>query len=138
MQPGSLAARLCKLLSRGAACANAESGAATCTLQAESSSNASTASAGWTGLCLHLLITGKHVWHFAAVEQVVDVFNKGLILDLGVAEQEDGVLGLASSPAQDALQILPPLHFAIAFGNLHLAPATPIQWHPRQLGGIFG
>ena len=70
--------------------------------------------------CLHLLIRGEHVGHFAAVEQVVDVLNKSLILDLSVAEEEDSIFGLSSHPTQDALQILPPLHLAIALRNLHL------------------
>ncbi len=70
--------------------------------------------------CLHLLVRGEHVGHFSAVQEVVDVLNKGLILDLGVAEKEDSVLALTSCPAQDALQILPPFHLTIALGNLHL------------------
>ena len=74
-----------------------------------------------SGLCLHFLISGKHVWHFATVEQVVDVLHKSLILDLRVTEQENSVLGLSTSTAQDTLQVFPPLNLAIALGNLHLA-----------------
>ena len=70
--------------------------------------------------CLHLLITGEHVRHFATVEQVVDVLNKRLVLDLSIAEEENSVLGFSSCPAQDAFQILPPLNLAVALRNLHL------------------
>lgn len=69
---------------------------------------------------LHLFIAWKHVGHFTTVEQVVDVFHKGLALDLGVTEQEDSVLGFTTGPAQDALQIVPPLYLSIALGDLHL------------------
>lgn len=69
---------------------------------------------------LHLLISGEHVGHFPAVQQVVDVLNKGFTLDLSVTEEEHSALGFPSCPTQDALQVFSPLCLAIALGDLHL------------------
>lgn len=93
------------------------------------------------GLCLHFLISGEHVWHFAAVEEVVDVLNKSFILDLSVAEEEHCVLGLSTSTAQDTLQIFPPLHLAIALGYFDLtqmscmrisSSSVSVTWHCKD------
>lgn len=65
-----------------------------------------------------LLVGGKEVGHLANVEQVVDVLEKGLVLDLRVGEEEHAVLVGLGRLAQDALQVLVPLVDRVALADL--------------------
>jgi len=66
---------------------------------------------------VHILIRFHYI---SPVEQVVDVFEKRLLLDLRVGEEEDAVhFGLGGSP-HDALDVLVPLVERVAAAQLDL------------------
>ena len=69
---------------------------------------------------LHLLILWEHVWNFAAVEDVVDVLHKTLVLDLRVAEEEDCGLVFSTSTPQHLSQVIAPLDLGVALADLNL------------------
>ncbi len=56
--------------------------------------------------------------HLARVQQVVDVHQEGLVLDLGVAEQEHRRLAQLAGIARDRLEILAPIVVGVSLGQL--------------------
>ena len=50
-----------------------------------------------------LFVRGKQVGHFSGVEEVVDVFQEGLLLDLRVCDQEHCGLALGACVLQQVL-----------------------------------
>ena len=69
---------------------------------------------------LHALIVGEHVRYFARVEDVVDVLDKGLVLDLGVRKEEHAGCTIYTSLAQHHFEILSPFCASIVLRNFHL------------------
>ena len=74
----------------------------------------------WKIANLHFLFIGKHVGNLPWVQDVIDIFHKSFIFYLCVRKQENGWMHLASCLPQNALEVFPPLHFAIALRNLNL------------------
>ena len=81
-----------------------------------------------------LLILGEEVWHLPSVEQVVDVFNKDLVIDLGVAEEEHGLDTIASCAPDQLPQVLLPLLEAVRLrdGDLEGLDAADVGGQAAQ------
>jgi hypothetical protein len=69
---------------------------------------------------LGLDVAGEHVGHLPRVEDVVDVLNKGLVLDLRIAEEEHSGFTVATCLLQKALEVLAPLRTPVALGDFDL------------------
>jgi hypothetical protein len=67
-----------------------------------------------------LFFTAEQVGHFVSIEQIVDIFDKRLILDFAVSEKEDSRLVLATTLLQDPLEILLPFQLAVSFRDFNL------------------
>eukprot|EP00976_Prorocentrum_cordatum_P005192 102756-Prorocentrum_minimum.AAC.2 len=78
-----------------------------------------------------LLVHREQVGHLAAVEDVVDVLHKRLVLDLRVAEQKNGRLVLRARQPQRLLQVLLPLVDVVTLADLNL-DHLHVRHEPRQ------
>jgi len=67
-----------------------------------------------------LFFIAEQIGDFVCIEQVVDIFDKGLILDFAVSEQEDSGLVFATGLLEDALEVLLLLQLAVGLGDLYL------------------
>ena len=69
---------------------------------------------------LGLLVRGEQVRNIGRVEDHVDVLEEGLLLDLRVAEEEDGRFSIAARLHKDLLDVVAPLVLAVRLRELDL------------------
>lgn len=83
-----------------------------------------------------LLVSSEDVGHVARVQEHVDVFDEGLILDLAVTEEEHGALGGHAHLQHDLLQVLAPLAARVALGDLNLVQLVGVDERGQFAGAL--
>jgi len=67
-----------------------------------------------------LLIGRKDIRDLTCVENIVDILKEALLLDLGVSEQESGLISFGSDLSHEVLHVLSPLLRPVVLLNFNL------------------